>query len=133
MIDGIRGTNNWSGGAWQGYQGQDFVAVIDLGKTETINRVGAGFLQDIGSWIWMPREVDFELSVDGKNFSHAVTIPNDIPQDNYHVAIKDFMKTIAPQKVRFVRIRAHTYGKIPSWHVGAGGRSWIFIDEIIIN
>ncbi len=54
LIDGIRGTNNWSGGAWQGYQGQDFVAVIDLGKPETITRVGAGFLQDIGSWIWMP-------------------------------------------------------------------------------
>jgi predicted alpha-1,2-mannosidase len=29
LIDGIRGTTNWSGGGWQGYQGKDFVAVVE--------------------------------------------------------------------------------------------------------
>ena len=33
VIDGIRGTTNWSGGGWQGYWGSDFIAVVDLGKT----------------------------------------------------------------------------------------------------
>ena len=133
LIDGIRGTANWSGGAWQGYQGQDFVAVIDLGKTETITRVGAGFLQDIGSWIWMPRQVDFEFSFDGQNFVPAETIPSDVPENNYNVVIKDFVKTIEPRKARYIRLRARNYGKIPSWHTGAGGDAWIFVDEIIIN
>ncbi|MDQ5846031.1 MAG: GH92 family glycosyl hydrolase, partial [Acidobacteriota bacterium] len=54
LIDGIRGTTHWSGGAWQGYQGQDLVAVIDLQAVQKISKLGAGFLQDIGSWIWMP-------------------------------------------------------------------------------
>ena len=133
LIDGIRGTANWSGGVWQGYQGQDFVAVIDLGKTETISRVGAGFLQDIGAWIWMPRQVDFEVFADGQSFAHVVTIPSDVPENNYNVVIKDFVKTIGPQKARYIRIRAHNYGKVPSWHAGAGGDAWIFVDEIIIN
>jgi hypothetical protein len=133
VIDGIRGTANWSGGAWQGYQGQDFVAIVDLGKIETINRIGAGFLQDVGSWIWMPRQVDFEVSVDGKAFAPVVTIPSDVPESNYQVVIKEFVKTMVPRKARYIRIRAHTYGKIPSWHAGAGGDAWIFVDEISIN
>jgi predicted alpha-1,2-mannosidase len=133
LIDGIRGAANWSGGAWQGYQGQDFVAVIDLGKTETITRVSVGFLQDIGSWIWMPRQVDFEISADGQSFTPVATIPSDVPENNYNVIIKDFVKPIGPQKARYFRIRAHNYGKIPSWHAGAGGDAWIFVDEIIIH
>ena len=40
MIDGIRGTTNWSGGGWQGYQGQDLVATIDLGKVQKVSRLG---------------------------------------------------------------------------------------------
>ncbi len=133
LIDGIRGAANWSGGAWQGYQGQDFVAVIDLGKTETITRVSAGFLQDIGSWIWMPRQVDFEVSLDGQSFAPVVSISSEVPADNYQVVIRDFVKTIGPQKARYIRIRARNYGKIPAWHAGAGGDAWIFADEIMIN
>ena len=37
LIDGIRGTLNWASGEWQGYQAQDFVAVIDL-KTRNRNQ-----------------------------------------------------------------------------------------------
>src|SRR6185503_14429103 len=68
LIDGIRGTANFSGGAWQGYQGKDLVALVDLGKLQEVSTVGAGFLQDIGSWIWLPRRFDVELSLDGKKF-----------------------------------------------------------------
>ncbi len=65
LIDGIRGTTNWSSGAWQGYQGQDFVALLDLGHSENVSQIGVGFLQDVGAWIWMPSQVNFEFSVDG--------------------------------------------------------------------
>jgi hypothetical protein len=133
LIDGIRGTTNWSGGAWQGYQGQDFVAVIDLGKIQNVSQLGAGFLQDVGSWIWMPSEVDFELSLDGVNFFPALSVPNDISDKDYKVRIKDFVKTLKPQPARYVRIRAQNYGKIPSWHASSSGDAWIFVDEIIID
>src|SRR5262249_38152089 len=68
LIDGIRGTTNWTSGAWQGYWGKDLVAVVDLGKPQSITKLGAGFLQDAGSWIWAPRSITFELSLDGQNF-----------------------------------------------------------------
>ncbi|MGB9177792.1 MAG: GH92 family glycosyl hydrolase, partial [Pyrinomonadaceae bacterium] len=49
LIDGIRGGPNFRTGAWQGYQGQDFEAVIDLGEIRSISKLGAGFLQDMRS------------------------------------------------------------------------------------
>src|SRR6185503_15063131 len=57
LIDGVRGTMNFGDGAWQGYQSQDLVAIVDLGKAQSVSKLGAGFLQEVGSWIWMPRSV----------------------------------------------------------------------------
>jgi hypothetical protein len=133
LIDGIRGTTNWSGGGWQGYQGEDFVAVIDLGNVQTVSKAGAGFLQDAGSWIWMPRRVDVELSVDGKTFELVASIANETPEREGGTVTKDFVKTIPPQSARYLRIRAVNFGKIPSWHPGVGGDAWIFVDEISVN
>ncbi len=138
LIDGIRGTTNWSGGAWQGYWGRDLVAVVDLGKPQTISKLGAGFLQEAGSWIWMPRTVEFELSQDGRNFVSVLSIPNDVPDGsnpefNVGTLAKDFVKNITRQEARYVRIKAVNFGKIPAWHPGSGGDAWIFVDEIIIE
>ena len=133
LIDGIRGTANWSGGGWQGYQGKDFVAVLDLGNVQEVSRVGAGFLQDVGSWIWMPSRVEFELSIDGKSFEPAISVPNDVSERHEGVVTRDFVKSIPPKKARYVRIRALNFGKIPSWHPGSGGDAWIFMDEIVVN
>ncbi|HEX5885525.1 MAG TPA: GH92 family glycosyl hydrolase, partial [Pyrinomonadaceae bacterium] len=133
LIDGIRGTTNWSGGRWQGYQGKDFVAVVDLGSVQTVSTVGAGFLQDVGSWIWMPSRVEIELSVDGKSFAPAVSVNNEVPNRREGVVIRDFVATVSPQKARYLRIRAVNFGKIPSWHPGSGGDAWIFVDEILVR
>jgi predicted alpha-1,2-mannosidase len=137
LIDGIRGTTNWSGGGWQGYQGRDFVAVIDLGSVQAVSKFGAGFLQDVGSWIWLPRRVEFEVSLDGKNFTPVVSVPNEIPDGRTNgagtgVVMKDFVGSATTQ-ARYVRVRAANYGRIPEWHPGSGGASWIFIDEIFVE
>jgi hypothetical protein len=123
VIDGLRGTTNWSGGAWQGYQGKDFVAVLDLAKVQDVSKVSAGFLQDVGSWIWMPARVEFELSMDGKTFGPAIAIVNEVSEKQEGVVIKDFVKPIPPQKARYVRIKA----------VNLRVEGWVFIDEIFIQ
>jgi hypothetical protein len=133
LIDGIRGTTNWSGGGWQGYQGQDLLATIDLGKIQKVSRVRAGFLQDVGSWIMMPREIYFELSSDGHTYRPGVTVPVNVPEREYGVIIKELAASFPDAEARYVRVKARTYGKLPSWHPGSGGDAWIFVDEIIIE
>ena len=133
LIDGVRGNRNFSTGSWQGYEGQDFVAVIDLGKIQEIRKLGAGFLQDIGSWIWMPRRVEFELSTDGERYTPATAIANDVSDKEYGVVMRDFVHTIPTQRARYVRVKAINHGRMPEWHPGKGGEAWIFVDEIVIE
>jgi hypothetical protein len=106
---------------------------VDLGKPQEVSAVGAGFLQDIGSWIWLPSRFDVELSLDGKTFDRAFSIANDVSEKREGVVTKDFVKSIPPKRARYVRIRAVNFGKIPAWHPGSGGDAWIFVDEIIVE
>jgi predicted alpha-1,2-mannosidase len=133
LIDGIRGTANWSGGAWQGYQGKDLVALVDLGEVQQVSKVGASFLQDIGSWIWMPSRLEVELSTDGKTFGPVISIANNVSEKREGAITREFATSIPPQSARYIRIRAVNFGKIPAWHPGSGGDAWIFADEIIIE
>ncbi len=71
LIDGIRGTTNFASGEWQGYQDQDFVAVIDLKRETEITKLGGSFLQDARPWIWMPTRIEFEVSSDGETFQES--------------------------------------------------------------
>lgn len=132
LIDYIRGESDFRLGGWQGYQGQDFEAVVDLGKQQKIKKIAAGFLQDIGSWIWFPANVEYAVSPDGKNYTVISTIKNTFSDKDYTATIKDFAADVNV-KTRYVRVKATNYGTIPSWHLGAGGEAFIFIDEIIIE
>jgi hypothetical protein len=132
LIDYIRGSKNFRLGAWQGYNGKDFEAVIDLGKIQDIKTISAGFLQDVGAWIWMPSNIEYSVSDNGFNYTVISNIQNDIPDNDYTVLIKDFTSNVN-SKGRYVRVKAKNYGTIPSWHAGVGNPSWIFIDEIIVE
>ncbi len=133
LIDGIRGTLNFASGEWQGYQNQDFIAVIDLQKETAIKRVGGGFLQNARSWIWMPTRIEFETSSDGETFVKVADIKTDIAPENMTEQIKDYFQNIAPTNARFVRVKAYNLGKIPAWHPGAGFDAFIFVDEIFVQ
>ncbi len=134
LIDKIRGEKNWRLGYWQGYQGTDFEAVIDLEKEKEVNKVSAGFLQDAKSWIWMPKYVEIFISNDNINWTKEVTIENTISDTDMNVVIRDFELVSKTMKTaRYIKVFAKNFGTIPSWHPGAGGDAYIFIDEITIN
>ena len=133
LIDGIRGTTNFASGEWQGYQGKPFEAVIDLRKETIVKELGGSFLQSTGSWIWMPDRIEFEVSNDGVTFDRAAAIKPGFPLREMAPVVREFRQSIAPVKARYVRVRAYNFGKIPTWHPGAGGDPWIFVDEIFID
>jgi predicted alpha-1,2-mannosidase len=131
LVDGRRGALEWRTGAWQGYQGQDFVAVVDFGEVQTLTGAGAGFLQDQRSWILMPTEVVFETSIDGTRFTELGHARHDIDDQLPEVLVEDLHVSFdKPTAARFLRVHAVNYGTLPDWHLGAGGEAFIFVDEI---
>ncbi len=132
LIDGVRGASNWRLGGWHGYQGTDFEAIVDLGKVQPISYVAAGFVQDIRSWIWMPKDVTFFVSSDGEKFTQVAKIINKVPHDDYEIYHENLGAWVNTAG-RYVKVKATNYGIIPEWHLGAGYNAYIFIDEIIVR
>lgn len=133
LINLQKGGKDFRTGAWQGYQGQNFSATLDLGKKQIITKVGANFIQDIRSWIWLPKNLTVEVSVNGRKWEKIAFIKNTVSPESYEIVVKEMIQKIKPTKARYVKFTASYYGKIPSWHVGAGGESYIFIDELIVE
>jgi predicted alpha-1,2-mannosidase len=130
LVNTLRGGVNFRTGNWQGYHGVDFDAVIDLGKLQFVKQIGAGFLQDEGSWIFMPEWVSFAISTDGKNFQELGVIANDINPRQSGGIVKEFVLEKVNQEIRYIHIIAKNRGKCPEWHKGAGETAWIFVDEV---
>lgn len=133
LIDGLRGASDFRLGGWQGYNGVDLDATVDLGKVETVRRVTTGFLQDQDSWIFMPLALEVELSLDGTAFTPAGTARNEIDERLEGTVVRDYAVTFAPAPARYVRVRARNRGVCPPWHKGAGEPAFVFADEIGIE
>jgi hypothetical protein len=132
LIDRQYGTSDFRTGSWQGYQGQDVEFVLAFGELRTNPKVTIGFLQDVRSWVWFPPEVQFYFSADGKNWSEPIAISHTKPDtDENSQTLKISAK--AAQKAAFVKVVAKNYGVCPPWHLGAGGKSWLFLDEVEVK
>jgi beta-galactosidase len=133
LVDGIRGSMIFKDGLWQGYEGVDFEAVIDLGEKKNINRINSRFYHDINSWIFMPKSVEYFISEDGFKYERVFTEKNDEQLKNDNPFIKYFPALFRVSKTRYVKISAKNINICPGWHKGAGGKAWMFIDEITVE
>lgn len=134
MVDGIIANGDWRKGNWLGYQGQDFECIIDLKKEKEIQSVSLNFLQDSRSWIVFPPSVSFYTSPDNKNFTLLGSVNATTGVADYSVKVQNYaVKADKAVKAKYVKIVAKNAGKLPPWHQGAGGESFIFVDELEIR
>ena len=138
LLDGIHGSENWRKGDWQGYQSQDFEAIVDLQSEKEVTSFNANFLQDSRSWILMPTKVEYYVSLDNIIFTSIgdFDVVNDdgIKPNDEKTSIRTYgIKRTIPIKTRYVKIIAKNFGKLPEGHQGFGGDAFIFIDEITIK
>ncbi len=132
LIDQIRGGQDFRNGTWQGYEGVDAVAIIDLGKKSSFSEVRMGFLQDENSWIFMPTDMEVYIGQPGK-WTLLETIHNNVIKTTDKGSIvKDFVIR-QPGQSRYVKVVAKTQGVCPPHHKGAGHKCWVFTDEVIIK
>jgi len=134
LLDGIYGTTNLHNGNWLGFEGDDFEAILDLRKIKKVNEIKTEFLNNPGSWIFLPEEIKYYVSQDGKNFKEVfITIPDSIFQHNKNFEIKEYNVKLNDVKSRFIKIFAKNIGVCPKWHPGDGNKAWIFVDEIYVK
>lgn len=132
LVDGRKGSTRFADGHWQGFEGKDFQLVIDLGKIRPVQQIHTTFLRDIGSWIFAPQSVSFEASADGNTFRNLKQEDLPAARNEDQAAILKFAFE-GKIKARYIRVTGKNIGTCPDWHAGAGGKSWLFVDEVEIK
>lgn len=134
IIDGLLGYKDWRKGGWQGYQSQDFEAVIDMQENKEINEISSSYLQDSRSWILLPKEVEYLVSNDGINFTSVSKVNHDLAWNTNENIVKKLTGQLSQKlKTRYIKVIARNYGALPQGHQGFGGDAFIFVDEIEVR
>jgi predicted alpha-1,2-mannosidase len=135
LIDGIRGSSDFRTGAWQGYQDTDVVAIVDLGRIRPIDSISVNFLQDQGSWIFYPTEVECYIAPGKTFYKNLPPQKIDATKPSNDSEIKTLHFEMSGYSARYIKIVAKNLGDLPKWHLGSqvNGKAWIFVDEIEIK
>ncbi|RPJ02183.1 MAG: DUF4838 domain-containing protein [Candidatus Aminicenantes bacterium] len=137
LTNGVRGASDFKV-HWLGWEGVDITLVLDLGRPAAAREIALSTLSDQRSWILHPASVACSVSSDGLSFREigTKTLTGD-HQGEDSVRSFSWTEDMAGEgsfgPVRFVRFRIEGTKRLPDWHPSAGGRSWVFVDEIVIR
>lgn len=129
LVDGMKGNPSKFGRDWLGFWGKDMKATIDLGKAATISKISINTLSSEGSWIYYPKSIGILVSEDGKNYIPITIVLSKEIYEKKGKIVVEFDK----QKVQFVKVIAENNGIIADGKPGAGSKSWLFADEIMVE
>jgi hexosaminidase len=133
LTDGKIGSLNFKDGNWQGFFGKDIECIIDLNKQIAISTVKSNFFQYSNSWIFLPEFLEIQLSIDGQIWSKSIT-ENPIKNPKERGGVKECISVDCHNEMaRYIKIKAKNRGPVPDWHEAAGSKSWLFIDEVIVE
>lgn len=133
LIDLKRGSERFVDGNWLGYEGTHFNATFKLKEKKEISSISVSALSNPTNWIFHPKGFKVWISDNGINFKpwQTLRLPEQEPSSNSSI---DFFDIELPKiKTRYVRVQVESILKNPSWHQSPGGKSWLFVDEILIN
>lgn len=135
LVDYLRGRPNFRTGYWQGFQGQTVSFIVDLGKIQEFKKVKVGVLQDIKSWIWFPKKMQISVANNLRgHFKESGRVGNSFPRDQYGAHVKEMGRDYPlPIRARYIKIELEYPGDCPNWHLGAGGKAWVFVDEVVVE
>lgn len=115
-----------------GFHGTDMEAIIDLGEPKSISTIEVGFLEVHNSWIFLPRQITFFGSSDGKHFVELGNRLIEVPQNSRIHQPHYFNQDVDGSTFRWIKVVAKNINTCPDWHYGKGQPAWIFPDEIVV-
>ena len=133
LVDGLTGSIAHNDNYWQGWIEDDMDVTIDLSKVEDISKVSMSFLESHGSWIFLPTHVILSFSHDGSSYGEQTEIQIKDGKNGGSANRVECESESLNISARYIRVRAVNRQQCPEWHPGAGGKTWVFSDEIIIE
>jgi hexosaminidase len=133
LTNGILATSNLNDGYWLGFEATDLDVKMELASISEVKSLKLRCLHNPNAWIFLPLSIEVNVSEDGKNFR---TFKTEVPPKaagGKDVAIQEFKIELDNKPTKFVFVKAITQGVCPADHPNAGGKAWLFVDEIVID
>ncbi|MCB9208903.1 MAG: DUF4838 domain-containing protein [Ignavibacteriales bacterium] len=135
LTDGITGEANYFFN-WLGFEANEFEAIVDLNESMDISSIRTNFLQEVKSWIWLPKSVEYYISNNGINFTKIGEVKRRTKETQTGIFTESFSLSLKNKKARYVKVKTNSLINCPVWHIGhnhGNGKAFIFIDEIIVE
>ena len=131
LTNGVQGANDYKA-HWLGWEAQDFELVLDLETVKQPKSIQISTLYDPKSWILHPKSVTCSVSEDGINYRIIQTQTIEGEQRKEKVTHSfSFNQNIGT--CRYIKFTVVGTKKLFNWHPSAGGGSWVFVDEVVVN
>jgi len=132
LIDNKGGLTAVNSHTWLGYQADSVEINITLEKSQPIAAVLINTLQDYGSWIFLPQQIQvYGFDKSKQSFQY---LTNWIDTSITNIAGASCQPILMPlsKKINTDTIKIILKGikSLPDWHQGKGQPGWLFIDEI---
>jgi uncharacterized membrane protein len=133
LIDLKKGTTDFTGGEWLGYQKSHFEATLDMGVEKEISSVAVSALEAASSYIFFPKGIEILKSSDGKSYQIIAT--RNIPSSTEltESSTKNFLLKFSPITAKFLKVKIKSNLVNPDWHPAPGAPCWVFVDEIMVE
>jgi hypothetical protein len=133
LVDLKRGSTNFVDGMWLGFEGKSASALLTLSKKEWVNSMAIGALSAPASWIFYPSGIEVYSSTTAIDFK-KIAQQSFSPEAPNNDVKKKFLEITFPEvAATHLKVLVKSPLKNPDWHPNPGGKSWIFIDEIIVD
>lgn len=117
---------------WCGFRGDDLIIEIHLENSVRVEEITAGFLQDQIRWIFLPGDIEFQVSANGQDYiKKQAHLAGNLERDE-QVKKVNVKAGFGSTEARYIRVIARN-NLLPVWHSGAGKAAWLFADEIIVR
>lgn len=133
LVDGMTGNMNYKTGRWIAFYTNDLEAVIDLKEATEISSMTLHTCVEKGDWIFDTRGITISVSDDNQTFKEVASEAYPAMKESDPNQIYTHELKFDPVKTRYVKVKALSEQKIPSWHGGKGNPGFLFVDEIILN
>ena len=133
LVDAMSGNENFSTGAWLGFQQEKVEMCIDLREMCRISTVGVNAMTYMDAWIMGPVRMQVSVSADNKHFVNQSDVSFPLETDVKKRMIKHYAASFEEVEARYVRIEVWGSPSLPEGHVSRGERPFLFMDEIQID
>lgn len=132
LADGLKGDGVFGSGRWIGFEGEDMVAEVDLGKVRSVASVAVGICVNTADGVFDARGFEVSVSADGKKY-RPVFAEEYPAMDQETRAVRRHFLPFPQTEARYVRVVAKAEKSIPVWSWLKGSRAFLFADEIEVG